>query len=73
MRQLHVATAYGEVSRQLGLDVDTRGVSLQGHLDDGLLVARAARDRERLGEPERVLPDGDVHGPGSYPGPAPKE
>ncbi len=34
MRQLQVASAYGEVSRQLGLDVDTRGVSLQGHLGD---------------------------------------
>lgn len=33
-RQLAVATAYGDVARQLGLDVDTRGVSLQGHLGD---------------------------------------
>lgn len=33
-RQLAVATAYGEVSRELGLDVDTRGVSLQGHLGE---------------------------------------
>ena len=34
MRQLRVASAYGEVARHLGLPVDTRGVSLQGHLDD---------------------------------------
>lgn len=34
MRQFQVSTAYGEVSRQLGLDVDTRGMSLQGHLGD---------------------------------------
>jgi hypothetical protein len=34
MRQLAVATAYGEVARQLDLDVDTRGVSLQGHLGE---------------------------------------
>jgi hypothetical protein len=34
MRQLQVATAYGDVARELGLDVDTRGVSLQGHLGE---------------------------------------
>ena len=34
MRQFQVSSAYGEVSRQLGLDVDTRGMSLQGHLGD---------------------------------------
>jgi len=34
MRQLRVAHAYGDVARRLGLPVDTRGVSLQGHLDD---------------------------------------
>jgi hypothetical protein len=34
MRQLAVATAYGEVARQLDLEVDTRGVSLQGHLGE---------------------------------------
>lgn len=34
LRQLQVASAYGEVSRQLGLDTDTRGLSLQGHLGD---------------------------------------
>lgn len=32
MRQLAVAEAYGEVSRRLGLPVDTRGLSLQGYL-----------------------------------------
>lgn len=34
MRQLQVAHAYAETSRLLGLDVDTRGVSLHGHLGD---------------------------------------
>lgn len=34
LRQLQVSSAYGEVSRQLGLDTDTRGLSLQGHLGD---------------------------------------
>lgn len=34
MRQLAVASTYGEVARQLDLDVDTRGVSLQGHLGE---------------------------------------
>ena len=34
VRQLQVATAYGDVARELGLDVDTRGVSLQGHLGE---------------------------------------
>jgi hypothetical protein len=34
VRQLQVATAYGEVARELGLDVDTRGVSLQGHVGE---------------------------------------
>ncbi len=34
MRQLAVAEAYTEVSRRLSLVVDTRGVSLNGHLDD---------------------------------------
>ncbi|MEQ1564464.1 MAG: hypothetical protein ABMA64_02415 [Myxococcota bacterium] len=34
MRQLQVATAYGDVARQLALEVDTRGVSLQGYLGD---------------------------------------
>lgn len=34
MRQLSVSAAYGEVSRRLGLDVDTRGTSLQGHLGE---------------------------------------
>lgn len=34
MRQLAVATAYGDVARELGLDVDTRGLSLQGHLGE---------------------------------------
>ncbi|MEQ1500850.1 MAG: hypothetical protein ABMB14_01400 [Myxococcota bacterium] len=34
MRQLQVATTYGDVARELGLDVDTRGVSLQGHLGE---------------------------------------
>jgi hypothetical protein len=34
MRQLAVATAYADVARQLSLDVDTRGVSLQGHLGE---------------------------------------
>jgi hypothetical protein len=34
IRQLAVSTAYGDVARQLGLDVDTRGVSLQGHLGE---------------------------------------
>jgi hypothetical protein len=34
MRQLQIATTYGDVARELGLDVDTRGVSLQGHLGD---------------------------------------
>jgi len=33
-RQLAVARSYGEVSRRLGLDVDTRGVALQGHLGE---------------------------------------
>jgi hypothetical protein len=33
-RQLAVADAYGEVSRRLGLPVDTRGVSLHGHVGD---------------------------------------
>ena len=33
-RQLAVAEAYGEVSRRLGLPVDTRGVSLHGHVGD---------------------------------------
>ena len=33
MRQLAVAEAYGEVSRRLGLPVDTRGVSLHGYVD----------------------------------------
>lgn len=32
MRQLAVAEAYGDVSRRLGLPVDTRGLSLQGYL-----------------------------------------
>jgi hypothetical protein len=32
-RQLDVATAYSDVSRRLGLDVDTRGVSLHGHVE----------------------------------------
>lgn len=31
-RQLAVSDTYGEVSRELGLDVDTRGLSLRGHL-----------------------------------------
>lgn len=31
-RQLAVAGAYGDVSRRLGLEVDTRGLSLHGHL-----------------------------------------
>lgn len=34
MRQLQIASTYGDVARELGLDVDTRGVSLQGHLGD---------------------------------------
>jgi hypothetical protein len=34
MRQLRVAAAYAEVARRMGLPVDTRGVSLQGHLND---------------------------------------
>jgi len=34
VRQLAVAQAYAEVARRLGLEVDTRGVSLQGHLAD---------------------------------------
>ncbi len=34
MRQLRVSSAYGEVARRMGLPVDTRGVSLQGHLGD---------------------------------------
>jgi hypothetical protein len=34
LRQLAVARSYGEVSRRLGLDVDTRGVSLHGHLGE---------------------------------------
>ncbi len=33
-RQLAVARSYDEVSRRLGLDVDTRGVALQGHLGE---------------------------------------
>jgi hypothetical protein len=33
-RQLSVADTYGAVSRELGLDVDTRGLSLRGHLAD---------------------------------------
>lgn len=33
-RQLAVAEAYGDVSRRLGLPVDTRGVSLHGHIGD---------------------------------------
>jgi hypothetical protein len=33
-RQLAVARSYGEVSRRLGLDVDTRGVALHGHLGE---------------------------------------
>ena len=32
MRQFQVAEAYADVSRQLGLDVDTRGLSLQGYI-----------------------------------------
>ncbi len=31
-RQLAVSDTYGEISRELGLDVDTRGLSLRGHL-----------------------------------------
>lgn len=34
MRQLAVANAYQEVARDLGLQVDTRGISLRGHLGD---------------------------------------
>lgn len=34
VRQLKVATAYGDVARELGLEVDTRGVSLQGHIGE---------------------------------------
>lgn len=34
VRQLQVATAYGDMARELGIDVDTRGVSLQGHLGE---------------------------------------
>lgn len=33
-RQLAVSDTYGAVSRELGLDVDTRGLSLRGHLGD---------------------------------------
>lgn len=33
-RQLQVASTYGDVARELGLDVDTRGLSLQGHLGE---------------------------------------
>lgn len=33
-RQLDAAVAYRSVARNLGLEVDTRGVSLQGHLGD---------------------------------------
>jgi hypothetical protein len=36
---------------------------LERDLDDGLVVARAAGDGEGLGEPEGLLPDGDLHGP----------
>src|SRR5690606_30664977 len=34
MRQLQVAETYIEVARRLGLAADTRGLSLQGHMDD---------------------------------------
>lgn len=34
MRQLAVANAYQEVAHRLGLSADTRGVSVQGHVDD---------------------------------------
>ncbi len=33
-RQLAVSQTYADVSRELGLDVDTRGVSLRGHLGE---------------------------------------
>ena len=33
-RQLAVSETYGSVSRELGLDVDTRGLSLRGHLGE---------------------------------------
>lgn len=34
VRQLAVASAYREVARDLGLQIDTRGVSVRGHLGD---------------------------------------
>lgn len=34
MRQLHVARSYIEVARRLGLSADTRGLSLQGHMNE---------------------------------------
>lgn len=36
-RQLDAAIAYRHVASELGLDVDTRGVSVHGHLDDDRL------------------------------------
>jgi len=34
VRQISITGAYREVSRQLGLSIDTRGTSIQGHLGD---------------------------------------
>lgn len=48
--QISVTAAYREVSKQLGLQVDTRGTSLQGHLGDrrlwiGQVLEGHGRDR----------------------------
>jgi hypothetical protein len=53
MRQLAVAEAYGDVSRRLGLPVDTRGLSLQGYLGQrriwvGSVMVGHGPDRRQL-------------------------